>query len=186
MNESKVLLTKRKSARNSRSTPHRKAASGNRLDATARGALQDIPKRPRGRPSKYGPETVELTRAYLDGHKSLGDLIPTIASLCIILGVDHDTVSRWRRAPDKREFRGLLDELKMRQERELINAGLSGQLNSAIVKLLLHKHGYITQTAHHVGGDSAGVPVTIVGCSSESTLSANEAARLYFAALNPK
>ncbi len=159
--------------------PRRTGAARKRLSATARKTLKAVPKRPVGRPTKYCAEILELTRRYLDGHKSLGDPVPTIGGLCLVLDLDYDTIARWRNDPEKEEFSGLVEELMLRQERTLVSGGLRGEFNSSIVRLMLRRHGYIPAIAQEISGNPQGPPVTVVGVNG-GTMTVDEAARLYF------
>ncbi len=95
-----------------------------------------------GRPSKYGPDTLEKARNYLINWKSLGDKIPSNAGLACELGVCRDTVNQWCKEEDKVDFSDIVKEIQVKQERELVNNGLDSTFNSNITKLVLNKHGY--------------------------------------------
>lgn len=138
----------------------------------------------RGAPSVYGQHIIEYAKGYLEHYDKLGDQVPTKAGLCITLGISYTTLDTWCRDPEKQEFAGLVAVLNQKQERALINGGLSGAHNSVISKLVLQKHGYVPITAHRVGGDEEGVPLAVIGVNG-GTLSAEEASRLYFASLKP-
>lgn len=96
-----------------------------------------------GAPTKYeGAETIEKTRRYLKEYESLGDAIPSLAGLAVILGVSRETVRAWQKETDKTDFSAICSELLSEQERVLVNKGLQSEFNSAITKLVLGKHGY--------------------------------------------
>ena len=96
----------------------------------------------RGRPPVYGPETLELTDAYIATYELEGDPIPTIAGLAVTLGVARETVHRWLNEEDKKDFHYKVRWMLGIQERKLISGGLSNRFNSKISQLILNKHGY--------------------------------------------
>ena len=67
----------------------------------------------------------------------------------------------------------------------MLNAGLLGEFNSSIVRLMLRRHGYIPAIAQEISGNPEGLPVTVVGVNG-GIMTADEAARLYFESLNPR
>jgi len=93
-----------------------------------------------GRPTKYTDELVEKAKAYLTDYIMYEDMIPSIASLSLVLGVDRSTLYAWEK--EHVEFSYILADIKAKQEKVLISKGLSGDFNSTITKLVLGKHGY--------------------------------------------
>ena len=97
---------------------------------------------PAGRPTEYTPELVEKAWKYADGGwKRAGDKVPSVAGLACVLGVRRETCHAWGKDDDK-EFSNILGVIAEKQERELLNKGLSGDFNSPITKMMLSKHGY--------------------------------------------
>ena len=79
--------------------------------------------------------------AYVDGgFCECGDVVPSRAGLALELRVSRETLTNWERVNP--EFLGTLEQLSAIQERISLNKGLTGDFNSAIVKLLLANHGY--------------------------------------------
>jgi hypothetical protein len=98
-----------------------------------------------GRPSKCTPELLEKVRDYTDNFEKFGDVFPSMAALSLVLNIPRESLQRWRRekaTPEQEEFEFLSDMILCKQEKLLLNKGLSSEWNSAIVKLLLGKHGY--------------------------------------------
>ena len=93
-----------------------------------------------GRPTLYTDELLDKARAYLTDYIMYEDMIPSIASLSLVLGVDRSTLYAWEK--EHKEFSYILSDIKAKQEKVLISKGLSGDFNSAITKLVLGKHGY--------------------------------------------
>ena len=94
------------------------------------------------RPTKYKPELIEKAYLYLEKYEEYGDTIPSVAGLAVLLEVRRETLHVWAKEEGKEEFSNILATLLAKQERVLMNKGLSGEFNSNITKLVLGKHGY--------------------------------------------
>jgi len=97
---------------------------------------------PAGQPTKYTKPMLEKCQEYIDGYQELGDVIPSHVGLFLFLGISKTCAYDWAKDEKKKEFSAILDKLLIMQERALFNGGLSNNMNSAIVKLALGKHGY--------------------------------------------
>jgi len=97
---------------------------------------------PVGRPTDYNESILEKANNYLENYKDEGDVIPSIAGLACVLKIARSTIYDWAKQEDKKAFSDILDDILSKQERVLMNKGLDGEFNSAIVKLALGKHGY--------------------------------------------
>lgn len=115
---------------------------------------------PAGAPSKYTPELLAEARRYLDQYEEEGDVIPSIAGLAVLLSVRRETLHVWAKQEGKEEISNILGDILSKQERVLINKGLSGEFNSNIAKLVLGKHGYHDKTDNTFSGPEGG-PVNI-------------------------
>jgi len=93
-----------------------------------------------GRPSKYSEEILVKTENYIENFHKHDDLIPSTASLSLVLNVNRDTLYEWGK--NHPEFSDMLDRLQKTQEKVLLTGGLSGNMNSTITKLVLSKHDY--------------------------------------------
>lgn len=93
------------------------------------------------RPTKYTPELVERALEYIENYQEYGDAIPSIAGMACELKVAETTLYDWAKKEDN-EFSNILAQCKINQQRVLLNGGLSGDMNSNIVKLVLGKHGF--------------------------------------------
>ena len=93
------------------------------------------------RPTKYSKEMVDKSYEYIDTYGEHGDMIPSIEGLAEVLGLHRDTLYDWARQESK-EFSDILGKLLQKQQKVLINNGLSNTFNSAITKLVLGKHGF--------------------------------------------
>jgi len=94
-----------------------------------------------GRPTKYNQEMVDRSYKYIDEYEKHGDMIPSIEGLSEILDVRRNTIYDWAKDEEK-EFSNILAKLLAKQQKVLINNGLSNTFNSAITKLVLGKHGF--------------------------------------------
>ena len=97
---------------------------------------------PTGRPTDYNGSILEKSNAYLKSYTEEGDVIPSIAGLACVLKISRTTIYDWAKQEDKKEFSYILADILSKQEKVLMNKGLNGEFNSAIVKLVLGKHGY--------------------------------------------
>lgn len=111
-----------------------------------------------GRPSKYSVKILEQTEKYLKEYKALGHSIPTDSSLCLRLGISRNTLYKWDK--EYPQFSDLLEKLEALQREELLNNGLNGSFNSAISKLILHKHGYHERVEQTTDITSKGEQIT--------------------------
>lgn len=93
-----------------------------------------------GRPSKYTKPILAKAKKYLDIWETLGDIIPSVEAMSEYLDVSRKTLYNW--GDSHSEFLHILEKVNIKQNRVLINGGLSGELNSNITKLVLGKHGY--------------------------------------------
>lgn len=111
------------------------------------------------RPVEYNEEVLTKASAYIaecvdeidEYHKTRGEKsdsydrlvrvkLPTIEGLALYLNIDRTTVYAWEQTYP--EFSHILSDLRALQADRLINAGLSGDYNPVIAKVLLTKHGY--------------------------------------------
>ena len=124
-----------------------------------------------GRPTKYGKPLLDKCREYIDGYQDLGDVIPSHVGLFLFLGISKTCAYDWAKDENKKEFSAILDELMIMQERALFNGGLSNNMNSAIVKLALGKHGYSDKQQQEITGKDGGAlqmqDVTFVGTTKD-------------------
>lgn len=106
------------------------------------------PKSPRltmgkvGKPTAYTPALLKKAVAYANDYEEHGDKVPSNAGLAAALGLNPVTLRVWQKDPTKPEIKEIIDFIQGTQERLLLNGGLSSSMNSVIVKLMLHNHGY--------------------------------------------
>lgn len=114
-----------------------------------------------GRPSAFKVEYIKKAQTYLDecadevvqelsGLSAKGTELyknrlevnlPTIEGFAAYIGVNKTTLYEWDKISP--EFSDALGLIKAEQHRRLVNAGLSGQYNPTIAKLILSSnHGY--------------------------------------------
>ena len=104
------------------------------------------------RPTVYDDSIVEKAKFYLENYDQFDDVVPQIASLALHLGVTRKTLYVWAGEEDKEAFCYIFEAVKAKQEKTLVNGSLAGDMNPAISKMLLTKHGYsdkIDQTVDH-------------------------------------
>lgn len=93
-----------------------------------------------GRPTKYNGELQAKADHYARNHKELGEVVPTVAGLCVHLDVARSTIYKW--ADEKPLFSDTLDRINQNQELNLVNGSLANTMNANIAKLMLANHGY--------------------------------------------
>jgi hypothetical protein len=132
---------------------------------------------PAGRPSIYTPELIAKAREYVDGKWEFYDhIIPSVQGLCVVLGISEFTAYNWAKDEEKAEFSKILAEIKTKQHHELINKGLKGDINAAITKLALGKHGYSDKVeAEHTGPGGGPVQMQVSQMTREELMKELEA-----------
>lgn len=111
-----------------------------------------------GRPLGYNAEIQAKADYYLANHnkknaeginegdegyfEEIGDVVPSVAGLCVYLDELRSNIYSWAGRDDCQELSDTLDKIQHKQEKLLLNGGLSGETNSTITKLMLCNHGY--------------------------------------------
>ena len=112
-----------------------------------------------GRPTSYTKKLVKAAWDYVnDGWIAAGDKVPTVAGLACEIGVHRDTCHEWAK-DDNKQFSDILQAIAQKQERELVNNGLTGDFVAPITKMMLTKHGYSDKVEQdHVSSDGSMTP----------------------------
>ncbi len=107
-------------------------------------------KRSVGRPTSYTEEILLKTITYVESCNDIDEdkessikakvNLPSIEGLAYEIKINRDTIYEWCKV--NKDFSDIIDDLKAKQARILLNKGLSGEYNSTIAKVLLTKHGY--------------------------------------------
>ena len=124
-----------------------------------------------GRPTKYNQEIVDKCYEYIENYAKYDDMIPSIEGLAEVLDLCRDTLYDWAK-DDKKEISYILAKLLQKQQKVLINNGLSNTFNSAITKLVLGKHGFhdkVDQDLTSKGGSMKPTVIELVARDIEST-----------------
>jgi len=103
-----------------------------------------------GRPTKYNKDILEKDNSYIVEWEKEGDMIPSIEGLSEFINIARSTLYKW--ANEKDEFSYILELINIKQNKVLINKGLSGEFNSNITKLVLGKHGYSDKQDQKMSG----------------------------------
>ena len=111
---------------------------------------------PGGRPTKYNKGILEKANKYLEEYEAEGDMIPSVEGLALVLNVARRTIYNWADTEGNDEFLHILGLINKKQHQVLINKGLTNEFNSAIVKLVLGKHGYHEKTDNTHSGPDGG------------------------------
>lgn len=99
-----------------------------------------------GRPTNYSNEIREKALEYItvtvdetiEGKTKVN--LPSIEGLASYIDVNRDTVYEWCKVYP--EFSDIIEKLKEKQVKSLINNGLQGTYNPTIAKVLLARQGY--------------------------------------------
>lgn len=108
----------------------------------------------RGRPTKYSQEMLDNAYKYIDTYTQYGDMIPSVEGLADLLDVSRETLYEWGRVHE--DFSDILARLKARQQKVLINNGLSGDFQPTITKLVLGLHGFHEKQDTELSGAGGG------------------------------
>lgn len=99
-----------------------------------------------GRPTKYKKKFAKRVDEYIKSKADTRDgihlkvQIPSFEDFAVWLGVSRKSLQRWEK--NHEEFAIALDKIRSEQRQRLIENGLSGKYNAAIVKLMLmNNHG---------------------------------------------
>lgn len=112
----------------------------------------------KGRPTKFTDELKKKALDYIDNFENYGDIVPSIESLALELGVHRSTLHDWASKPDH-PFSDILEKCNQRQTRVLFNGSLTGSLNAQITKLMLGKQGYSEKVEQaHTSPDGSMTP----------------------------
>ena len=113
-----------------------------------------------GRPSPYKEKYIDVVYEYLEQEKGL----PKLESLALILGVCTDTLRNWGKKDPR--FFGALRRLELFSKVDLMDGGLTGRYNSAIVKLILSANHGMSETNkvdHTTKGEKVGIGSVFLG-----------------------
>jgi hypothetical protein len=105
-----------------------------------------------GRPTKYSKEIEQAALEYIENYQEHGDAIPSHAGMCCAINITKSTLYDWAKHENK-NFSEILAKCNQKQEKVLLNGGLTNEFNAAITKLALGKQGYsdkIENDNHHV------------------------------------
>ena len=124
------------------------------------------------RPTIYNEQILLDTQAYINSCEDKEAIsengvttkakvnLPSVEGLAYHLHINKDTINEWCKIHP--EFSVIIDDLRHKQARSLINNGLSGDYNPTIAKVLLAKHGYkdSSEVDHSNKGDKFGSPLS--------------------------
>lgn len=146
---------------------------------------QEPPKHPGGRPTKYDEKVLEAARAYVDESedeeeeelsmvakngtefykKRLKVRLPSIEGLAYAIKVSKETLYQWEK--EYPEFSDVMQDLRAKQAKTLMEKGLSGDYNPTIAKVLLTKHGY--REGRELTGEDGAPLLPVDGATKEKS-----------------
>ena len=122
------------------------------------------------RPTALTNELISSAQSYFDGEYLQSASFPSLSGLALYLGVSRSTVHLYcQQAKDPQKstplhdvFGHICEDILATQEVMLLQNGLEGDWNSAIVKLALGKHGYSDRGQLDVGSNETQKPLKII------------------------
>lgn len=109
----------------------------------------EAPQRKVGRPAKYNPHMLRKAKEYVGGKYKK---IPTIAGLCVHLGISRQALYVWLKDESKQELIDTVSLMPEIREDLLIQNSLESKWNSNIAKLILTtNHGYSENNQQDTG-----------------------------------
>lgn len=108
-----------------------------------------------GAPTKLTPELVERAEQYvIDGFLDAGEMVPSVAGLACYLGISKNSVYKYGEVDS--DFLNTLEIIEVKQEKMLLNGGLSSTYNPTITKLMMSNHGYRESSKTELMGKNGG------------------------------
>lgn len=97
---------------------------------------------------------IDLAASYLDGAwRDVGDVVPTLAGMALYIGVNLGTLKRLADKCDA--LMSMCEYVQTLNHHAIINGGLAGHLNPAIVRAMMGTHGYSDKVDTTVTVDQA-------------------------------
>lgn len=94
------------------------------------------------RPTDYSQEVLDKAREYLENLPS-DEAVHSIEGLADYIDISRSNIYLWESQEDKKQFSDIVENIREKQAKTLVNKGLKGDFNSSITKVMLTKHGYI-------------------------------------------
>lgn len=107
-----------------------------------------------GRPTIYSEDILDKAREYLTDLPK-DEVVHSIEGLADYIQVSRSNIYLWASQEDKEIFSDIVEQVREKQSKTLVNKGLNGDFNAPITKLMLTKHGYVDKQETDVttGGD---------------------------------
>lgn len=93
------------------------------------------------RPTDYSEEILTKSQEYLNNLPK-DEAVHSIEGLAEYLGITRPTIYDWESQAEKKEFSYIVEQVRQKQAKQLVNKGLKGEYNSSIAKVMMSKHGY--------------------------------------------
>lgn len=111
-----------------------------------------------GRPTDYNDTLVEKAREYLTNLPN-DEKIHSIEGLADYINISRSNIYLWASQEDKIAFSDIVENIREKQGKRLINGGLGGDFNPSITKVMLTKHGYREGTDVTTDGKALPTPI---------------------------
>lgn len=93
------------------------------------------------RPTDYSKEILKRAQEYADNLPE-DEAVHSIEGLADYINISRSNIYLWASQEDKKAFSDIVENIREKQGKTLINKGLKGEFNSSISKVMLTKHGY--------------------------------------------
>lgn len=123
-----------------------------------------------GRPTDYSKEILEKAREYKDNLPE-DEVVHSIEGLADYIDIARSTIYEWASQEDKKGFSDIVESIREKQAKALVNKGLEGKFSAPITKLMLTKHNYSDR--HELtgkDGEKLEMGVVILPSKDENTL----------------
>lgn len=94
------------------------------------------------RPTIYTEEILQKAQEYLTDLPK-DEIVHSIEGLADYINVSRSNIYLWASQEDKQAFSDIVEQVREKQSKTLVNKGLSGDFSAPITKLMLTKHGYV-------------------------------------------
>lgn len=126
--------------------------------------VENKPKHPGGRPSKYNEAMLQKAKDYYDLCRGKTDgkkRMPFIEELAMECDVDDKTINTWTNEPDNTEFRATIEKLKNLQKLRTVQQGYGAKNPTFAIFMLKANHGMVETEKRILAGERDSEPMNI-------------------------
>jgi serine protease inhibitor len=116
------------------------------------------------RPTDYNDSLLELSEQYLHNLPE-DEVVHSIEGLADYINIARSTIYDWSSQEDKKRFSDIVENIREKQAKTLINKGLEGKFTPAITKVMLSKHGYSEKVEQELSNPDGNLKTIIINKS---------------------